>query len=86
MALQLNYTNALNQNYPEAYARIHEFWGNGVQIRFEILFYENLTAYQNGDKEIDKLGLVYPYVDGIGISDIYNQLKTEPLFTNAIDV
>lgn len=86
MALQLNYTNAQNQNYPTAYARIHEFWGNGVQIRFEIFFYENLTAYQNSERDIDRLGFVYPYIDGLGISDIYNQLKTEPLFADAIDV
>jgi hypothetical protein len=86
MALQLNFTNAHNQNYSEAYARIHEYWVNGAQIHSEIFFYENQASYQNSEREIDRLGFVYPYVDGMGISDIYNELKTEPLFADAIEV
>lgn len=86
MALQLNLTNAQAQNYPESYARINEYWGDDVVIRFEVLFFENQTAYQNNEPPIEKLTFEFPYIDNIEISDMYNQLKTEPLFANAIEV
>jgi hypothetical protein len=86
MALQINLTNAHNENYPTAYARVHEFWGNEEQIRCEVLFYEDKTKYQSGEKEVERLGFTFPYTDGMTIADLYNLLKTQDVFVSAIDV
>ena len=86
MALQLNYTNALGNEYPECYARIHEFYGNGTNIYFEIAFYENVAAYNAGNHMIDRFNYQFPYVDGMTLTDAYTTIKNQTLFVNAVDV
>lgn len=86
MALQINITNAHNINYTNAYAKIHEFWGNGQQIRIEVLFFEDAASYQQGDSAVERLNFTFPFVDGMNVSDLYTALKTQDLFTSAIDV
>jgi hypothetical protein len=86
MALQLNFTNALNQNYTDAYAIVHEFLHENNILRVEVLFYENQSSYQNGNAPIERLSFVYSSTDEMEVSDIYNQLKSNDLFKDAKDI
>jgi hypothetical protein len=86
MALQLNFTNAHNQTFPNAYAIVHEFLHENNILRVEVLFYENQSSYQNGNAPIERLNFVYSSTDGMEVSDIYNQLKQEDIFIGSIDI
>lgn len=86
MALQLNITHASGITCPEAYARISNISYNHTELIASVQIFANAAARASMLPTITDQSFSLPWSDSISIAGVYNLLKNEELFTEAVDV
>lgn len=86
MALQTSYQTRMGFTAPSAYVRIKDFVGNKSDIRVTLEVYFDLASRSNYQSPIGMEMAHLAISDGATMQDMYNALKLQPLFINAVDV
>jgi len=86
MALQLTYNSAFGITFSTAYAKILNFSGDSTNITFNIAVWHDKESYDAGNTYLDIFTYTVPHDNSVALSNMYDYLKTLPLFSTAIDV
>ena len=85
MALQISYQSAFGFMSPSAYAHITSYSGNKNTIQCNVDVWYGVSTYTNGDAPIGSYSISLPLVDGATMAQMYDALKLDGNFANAID-
>jgi hypothetical protein len=85
MALTKDMMTGYGVQAPNAYIRIRDFKGDEKNVRFNVGVWYNFDAYQGNNSVMEQYSYIVPYTDGLGISQLYEYLKTVNPFIGAVD-